>query len=202
MKNYSVFFFFFGKKKKANVFRRVHHFSLYERCDREGDISIAIQKIQLFSTLILRFIILITLGNRHKVFLLNENHKFSVEILKPRASSKTFLDCDQQPRLGDIVSCALHTRKEIWERSRPISTKLTGSDGSRTFLKVFGVVTLSRSSVASSISYVCLSYNSYILAVQFIFSNWKWSSKKRHFSISQLDTTKKLLWKCLGDKFK
>ena len=52
---------------------------------------------------LLRFIILITLGNRHKVFLLNENHKFSVEILKPRASSKKFLDCDQPPRLGDIV---------------------------------------------------------------------------------------------------
>ena len=151
---------------------------------------------------LLRFIILITLGNRHKVFLLNENHKFSVEILKPRASSKTFLDCDQPPRLGDIVSRALHTRKEIWERSRPISTKLTGSDSSRTFLKVFGVVTLSRLSVAGSISYVCLSYNCYILAVQFIFSNWKWSSKKRHFSISQLDTRNKLLWKCVGDKFK
>ena len=151
---------------------------------------------------LLRFIILITLGNRHKVFLLNENHKFSVEILKPRAPSKKFLDYDQPPRLGDIVSCALHTRKEIWERSRPISTKLTGSDGSRTFLKVFGVVTLSRLSVANSISYVCLSYNCYILAVQFIFSNWKWSSKKRHFSISQLDTTNKLLWKCVGDKFK
>ena len=98
---------------------------------------------------LLRFIILITLGNRHKVFLLNENHKFSVEILKPRASSKKFLDYDQPPRLGDIVSCALHTRKEIWERSRPISTKLTGSDGLRTFLKVFGVVMLSRLSVAS-----------------------------------------------------
>lgn len=159
---------------------------------------------------LLRFIILITLGNRHKVFLLKENHKFSVEILKPRAwqesltgrASKKFLACDQPPRLGDIVSCALHKRKGIWERSRPISTKLTGSDGSRTFLKVFGVVTLSRLSVASSISYVCLSYNCYILAVQFIFSNWKWSSKKRHFSISQLDTTNKLLWKCLGDKFK
>ena len=159
---------------------------------------------------LLRFIILITLGNRHKVFLLNENHKFSVEILKPRAwqeswtgrASNKFLACDQSPRLGDIVWCALHTRKGIWERSRPISTKLTGSDGSRTFLKVFGVVTLSRLSVASSSSYVCLSYNCYILAVQFIFSNWKWSSKKRHFSISQLDTTKKLLWKCLGDKFK
>ena len=141
---------------------------------------------------LLRFIILITLGNRHKVFLLNENHKFSVEILKPRAwqeswtgrASKKFLACDQSPRLGDIVWCALHTRKEIWERSRPISTKLTGSDGSRTFLKVFGVVTLSRLSVANSISYVCLSYNCYILAVYFIFSNWKWSSKKRHFSIS------------------
>ena len=151
---------------------------------------------------LLRFIILITLGNRHKVFLLNENHKFSVEILKPRASSKKFLDYDQPPRLGDIVSCALHTRKEIWERSRPISTKLTGSDGSRTFLKVFGVVTLSRLSVANSISYVCLSSNCYILAVQFIFSNWKWSSKKRRFSFSQLDTTNKLLWKCVGDKFK
>ena len=51
VKNYSVtFFFFFGKKKKVNVFRRVHHFSLYERCDRQGDIFIAIQKIQLFST--------------------------------------------------------------------------------------------------------------------------------------------------------
>ena len=152
--------------------------------------------------LLLRFIILITLGNRHKVFLLNENHKFSVEILKPRASSKKFLDYDQPPRLGDIVSCALHTRKEIWERSRPISTKLTGSDGSRTFLKVFGVVTLSRLSVANSISYVCLSSNCYILGVQFIFSNWKWSSKKRRFSFSQLDTTNKLLWKCVGDKFK
>ena len=146
---------------------------------------------------LLRFIILITLGNRHKVFLLNENHKFSVEILKPRAwqesltghASKKFLACDQSPRLGDIVSCALHTRKEIWERSRPISTKLTGSDGSRTFLKVFG-----------SISYVYLSYNCYIMAVQFIFSNWKWSSKKRHFSISQLDTTNKLLRKCVEMK--
>lgn len=141
---------------------------------------------------------------------LNENHKFSVEILKPRAwqesltgrASKNFFACDQPPRLGDIVSCALYTRKEILERSRPISTKLTGSDGSRTFLKVFGVVTLSRLSVASSISYVCLSYNCYILAVQFNFSNWKWWSKKRRFSISQLDTTNKLLWKCLGDKFK
>ena len=151
---------------------------------------------------LLRFIILITLGNRHKVFLLNENHKFSVEILKPRASFKKFLDCDQPPRLGDIVSCALHTRKEIWERSRPISTKLTGSNGSRTFLKVFGVVTLSRLSVASSISYVCLSYNCYILAVQVIFLNWKWSFKKRRFSISQLDTTNKLLWKYVSDKFK
>ena len=154
---------------------------------------------------------LITLGNRHKVFVKRKSQVFCWNTyLKPRAwqesltgrASKKCFACDQPPRLGDIVSCALYTRKEIWERSRPISTKLTGSDGSRTFLKVFGVVTLSRSSVASSISYVCLSYNSYILAVQFIFSNWKWSSKKRHFSISQLDTTNKLLWKCLGDKFK
>lgn len=92
---------------------------------------------------LLRFIILITLGNPHKVSLLNENHKFSVEILKPRAwqesfttrASKKFLDCDQPPRLGDIVSCVLHTRKEIWERSRPISTKLTGS-GKRWFAHI------------------------------------------------------------------
>ena len=113
MKNNSVtFFFFFGKKKKVNVFRRVHHFSLYERCDREGDISIAIQKIQLFSTFysVLLFSLHLAIVTKS---LLNENHKFSVEILKPRASSKTFLDCDQPPRLGDIVSRALHTRKEI-----------------------------------------------------------------------------------------
>ena len=188
----------------------MHHFSLHERRDRQGDIFIAIQKIQLFSTFYSVLLFSLHLAIVTKVFLLNENHKFSVEILKPRAwqesltgrASKKFLDCDQPPRLGDIVSCALHTRKEIWEQSRPISTKLKGSDGSRTFLKVFGVVTLSRLSVASSISYVCLSYNCYILAVHFIFSNWKWSSKKRYFSISQLDTTKKLLWKCLGDKFK
>ena len=191
-------------------FRRVHHSELTWKTWSRRRYFYCYSENPVVLYFLLRFIILITLGNRHKVFLLNENHKFSVEILKPRAwqesltghASKKFLACDQSPRLGDIVSCALHTRKEIWERSRPISTKLTGSDGSRTFLKVFGVVTLSRLSVASSISYVCLSYNCYILAVQFIFSNWKWSSIKRRFSISQLDTTNKLLWKCLGDKFK
>ena len=51
VKNYSVFFFsFLVRKKSLNVFRRVHNFSLHERRDREGDIFIAIQKIQLFST--------------------------------------------------------------------------------------------------------------------------------------------------------
>ena len=51
VKNYSVFFFsFLVRKKSLNVFRRVHYFSLHERRDLEGDIFIAIQKIQLFST--------------------------------------------------------------------------------------------------------------------------------------------------------
>ena len=101
MKNYSVtFFFFFGKKKKVNVFRRVHHFSLYERCDREGDISIAIQKIQLFSTFYSVLLFSLHLAIVTKVFLLNENHKFSVEILKPRASSKNFSTATNRPVWG------------------------------------------------------------------------------------------------------
>ena len=72
---------------------------------------------------LLRFIILITLGNRHKVSLLNENHKFSVEILKPRAwqesftgrASKKILDCDQPPLVWGTSFHARFTRGRRFE---------------------------------------------------------------------------------------
>ena len=78
VKDYSGFFL--GKKKSLNVLRRVHHFCLHERRDREGDIFIAIQKIQLFSTFYSVLLCSLHLAIVTKS-LLNENHKFSVEIL-------------------------------------------------------------------------------------------------------------------------